>query len=61
MMHHFHGVIVMTSISVMMVMLVKLFKFIGSRMRQHDGRVTVHGIGKTRSKGVVGLLGRGVF
>lgn len=34
---------------------------IGSRARHHDGRVTVHGIGNTRTSAVLQLLSHSVL
>lgn len=54
--HIFHGTALVTAVTVFFIVLVKLVNCATSRIHQHDGRVTVHGIGKTRTSNVLRLL-----
>lgn len=59
--HMSHGTALLTTVTVLFVALVKLVNCVGSRLRQHSGRVTVHGIGKTRSFTVLRVLIRSIL
>lgn len=59
--HMFHGTALVTTIAVFFVVLVKLVKCAASRIHHHDGRVTVHGIGKTRTSNVLRVLSESVL
>lgn len=57
----FHSTAFLTFVAVLFVALVKLVNCVGSRIHQHDGRVTVHGVGNTRTESVLFLLSGSVF
>lgn len=57
----FHGTTLLTTVAVLFIALVKLVNCVGSRVRHHDGRVTVHGIGNTRTSSVLQLFSGSVF
>lgn len=60
-MQMFHSIALLISLAVLFVVLVKLVNCIGSRVHLHSGRVTVHGIGKTRARDVLLLLSESIL